>query len=132
MKVQTIKNMFKFAIGAGFATAVASQAYAGDIALAGSYGTYMQPGCGWVFASSNNYGPTSGVPIGATTNGVNVTIHYLTCSGNPAPQAVKVVATNFTFVYPNWDIRYQTSQTCNISAGVASVTGTCESHRVYN
>lgn len=132
MKVQATKNILKFSLATLFATAFASQAHAGDIALAGSYGNYMQPGCGWVFASSNNYGPTSGVPIGATTNGVNVTIHYLICSGNSAPQAVKVVATNFTFVYPDWNVRYQTSQTCSINAGVASVVGTCQSHRVYN
>ncbi len=132
MKMLTIKNAVKLVAGIISACAISSQAFAADIALTGSYGNYLQPGCGWVFGSSNNYGPTSGVPVGATTNGVNVTIHYLNCSGATGPQAVKVVVTNYTYTVPYWDSRIQTGQTCSINSGQATAVGTCDSYRVYN
>ncbi len=132
MKMLTIKRVLKFATGVIAAAAFSSPAFAGDIALAGSYGSYMQPGCGWVFGSSNNYGPTSGVPVGATTNGVNVTTHYLNCSGATGPQAVKVVVTYYTYTVPYWDSRIQTGQTCSINSAQATAVGDCDSYRVYN
>lgn len=132
MKMLTIKNVLQLAAGVISAFALSSQAFAGDIALSGTYGNYMQSDCNWSFASSNTYGPTSGVPNGATTNGVQVTIHYLLCSGNPAPQAVKTEVVNFTFTVPYWNIRNETSRSCNISAAQASAVGNCVDHRIYN
>jgi hypothetical protein len=132
MKMLKIKNVLKLSAGVLFASAFACQAYAGDIALAGTYGNYLQAGCSWTLASSNNYGPTQGVPNGATTNGVQVDIHYLLCGGNTAPQAVKVVQTNYTFIYPNPKNRTQTSQSCGINSAQATAVGNCTNHRVYN
>jgi hypothetical protein len=131
MKVLTIKNLLKLAASVVAATVFSAQAFAGDIALTGTYGNYMQPGCGWVFGSSNNYGPNN-VPSGATTNGVNVTTHYLNCAGATGPQAVKVVVTHYTFTVPYWDSRIQTGQTCSINSAQATAVGNCDSYRVYN
>lgn len=130
MKVLTIKNVLKLTAGLVAASAFTSQAFAEDIALAGSYGNYMKPGCGWVLGSSNNYGPNN-VPNGATTNGVTVDIYYLNCSGSSGPQAVRAVQTNYTYTVPYWQYRTQTSQTCSISSAQATAVGTCASYRVY-
>jgi hypothetical protein len=131
MKMLTIKNMLKLSLVAVFTTAFASQVFAEDIELTGTYGNYLKAGCSWSLASSNNYGPPS-VPSGATTNGVQVDISYLLCDGNSAPKAVKVVQINYTYVSPNPTNRTVTSQSCGINQGVASVVGTCASHRVYH
>lgn len=133
MKMLTIKNVLKLFAGVVCASAFSCQAFAGDIELTGTYGSYLQAGCSWSLASSNNYGPTQGVPNGATTNGVQVDISYLLCGGNSAPLAVKYVQTSYVFIYPNPNNRTQiTGQSCGISPGQASVVGSCASHRVYN
>lgn len=126
-----MKNVLKFSAGILCASVLASQAFAEDIALAGSYGNYLKAGCGWSLSSSNYYGPTSGVPYGATTNGVKVDIYYLQCSGNSAPQAVKVNQSNITFIYPNIYGGWVTSQSCSMNPGQASVQGDCTNYRVY-
>ncbi len=132
MRTLKIKNVLKYSVGAVLASAFACQAFAADIELTGTYGNYLQAGCGWTLSSSNNYGPTSGVPYGATTNGTQVDVHYLLCSGSSGPQAVKVVQTNYVFIYPNHNNRIQSTQSCSISSGQANAVGTCPSHRVYN
>jgi hypothetical protein len=130
MKMLTTKNIVKLTAGIISLVAFSSHAMAEDIALAGSYGSYMKPGCGWVLGSSNNYGPNN-VPNGATTNGVTVDIYYLNCSGSSGPQAVKVVQTNYTYTVPYWQYRTQTSQSCSLSSAQATAEGNCTSHRVY-
>ncbi|MEN0037425.1 MAG: hypothetical protein AAGC78_10160 [Cellvibrio sp.] len=131
MKMLTIKNVVKLATGVISALVFSAQAFAGDIALSGSYGNYMQSDCAWNLSSSNTYGPNN-VPSGATTNGVQVTIHYLMCAGNPAPQAVKTEVVNFTFTVPYWNIRTETSRSCSLSSAQATAVGNCVDHRVYN
>lgn len=126
-----IKNVLKVSAGILCASVFASQAFAEDIALAGSYGNYMKAGCGWSLNSSNYYGPTSGVPNGATTNGVKVDLYYLLCSGNGAPQAVKVIQSNITYVYPNIAGGWVTSQSCSMNSGQATAQGDCVNYRVY-
>lgn len=130
MNMLTIKNAFKLAAGVVSALTFSSQALAVDIELTGSYGNYLQAGCGWSLTSSNNYGPNN-VPSGATTNAVTVDVYYLNCSGSSGPQAVKVIETRYTYTVPYWSSRIQTGQSCSLSAAQASVVGTCESHRVY-
>lgn len=132
MKMFTVKNVLKLTTGVIAACVLSSQAFAADIALKGTYGNYLQPGCSWNFTSSNTYGPTSGVPNGARTNGVQVTIHQLLCNGNPAPQVVKVDVVHFTFTMPYWNIRSETSRTCHLSAAQALFEGDCVNHRIYN
>lgn len=131
MKMLKIINVLKFSLLAVSMTALTSQAFAEDIELTGTYGNYLKPGCSWFLASSNNYGP-SFVPPGATANGVQVDVNYLVCNGNSAPNAVKVIQTNYTYVSPNSNNRTITSQSCTFSKGVAQVSGDCLNHRVYN
>lgn len=131
MKMLKSKNVLKLSMSVIFASAFACQAFAGDIALTGSYGNYLQPGCGWVVGSSNSYGPTN-VPSGSTTNFVTVDTTYLICGTNTAPQAVKAVVTNYEYTVPNFNTKRQTGQTCSINPAQASAVGTCASYRVYN
>ncbi|MDO8343471.1 MAG: hypothetical protein Q7T48_09755 [Cellvibrio sp.] len=110
-------------------SALASQAFAEDLASAGSYGNYLKPGCTW-----NSLGKTYSPMTVSGGQQIGVVIAEpvgLFCppgaSGTSAPQAVKVHVT-YDFYSSYWGTDHST---CSIYPAAGMVVGTgCDNYKV--
>lgn len=112
-------------------SALASQAFAEDLASAGSYGNYLKPGCTWA-SLGKTYSPmmaSGGLQVGMVTADPMGLFCSPDVPGSSAPQAVRVHVT-YDFYSSSWGTDHSTCSIYQVLTTTTVVGAGCDNYKV--